>query len=72
MQSIPVFLDITKVVLDFLWNNADICSTQRLCHVIFFFFLDLLEIRYNCAKFHYCRICVIDYKEGGSFAPPHP
>ena len=32
--------------------------------------LDLLQVRYNCAKFHHCRICVTDFREGGSFCPP--
>ena len=37
------------------------------------YFLDLLYVRYNCAKFHQCRICVTDFREGGPFCPsPHP
>ena len=36
-------------------------------------FLGLLLVRYNCAKFRYCRMCVIDFKEEGPFRPhPHP
>ena len=37
-------------------------------------FFDLLRVSYNCAKFHHCRICVIDFRDGGLFAPPplHP
>ena len=40
----------------------------------FIYFLDLLWVRYNFAKFHHCRICVADFREGGLFAhtPPHP
>ena len=26
--------------------------------------LDLLWVRYNCAKFHHCRICVTEFKDG--------
>ena len=37
MQSIPVFLDITKFA-DFQCNNADVSRTQRVCHVIYRFF----------------------------------
>ena len=37
MQSISVFLDITKVA-DFRWKNADICRMQGVCHVIDIFF----------------------------------
>ena len=37
------------------------------------YFLDLLLVRYNYAKFHHCRICVADFREGeGAFWPPHP
>ena len=36
------------------------------------YFLDLLYVRYNCAKFHQCRICATDFREGGLFAPTHP
>ena len=33
---------------------------------------DLLCVRYNCAKFHHCKICVTDFREGGTFPPPLP
>ena len=32
------------------------------------YFLDLLYVRYDCAKFHYCEIFVTNFKEGGLFA----
>ena len=41
MQSISVFLDITKVS-DFLWKNTDVCGTQEMCHVIYIFFVSSL------------------------------
>ena len=31
---------------------------------LFLYFLDLPQVRYNCAKFHHCRICVTDFREG--------
>ena len=31
-------------------------------------FLDLLWVRYNCAKFYHCRLCVTDFREGGGGA----
>ena len=31
----------------------------------FILFLDLPYVRYNCAKFHHCRIGVADFREGG-------
>ena len=37
-----------------------------------YIFLGLLWVRYNCAKFHLCWICVTDFREGGPFChlPP--
>ena len=40
--------------------------------MIHIFFGSSFGVRYNCAKFHYCRICATDFSEGGLFAPPHP
>ena len=72
MQSISVFLDIAKFA-DFRRKNADVSRTQGVCHVIHTFFLDLLWGRYNCGKFHHCRICVTNFREeGGIFASPPP
>ena len=35
------------------------------------YFLDHLQVRCNCAKFHQCRMCVTEFREGGVFlAPP--
>ena len=39
------------------------------CVTWFIYFLDLLWVRYNCAKFHHCRICVTDSKEGAFLSP---
>ena len=61
MQSISVFLDIAKFA-DFRWKNADVSRTQEVCHVISIFFGSSLG-RYNCAKFHQCKICVTDFKD---------
>ena len=66
MQSISVFLEFA----DFRWKklmSAELKETVTW----FIYFLDLLCIRYNCPKFHHCRICVTDFMEGGViFAPP--
>ena len=32
MQSISVFLDITKVI-DYRWNTANVSKTEEVCHV---------------------------------------
>ena len=37
MQSIYVFLDITKIA-DFWYKNTDVSITQGGCHVIYIFF----------------------------------
>ena len=31
------------------------------------YFLDLLWLWYNSAKFHHCRRCVTDFRDGGLF-----
>ena len=70
MQSIPVFPDVTKIA-DFQWKNADVSRTQGVCHVTFVFFWSPLG-KYNCAKFHQCRACVTDFREGGPFCTTPP
>ena len=34
--------------------------------------MDLLLVSFNFAKFHHCRICVTDFKDGAFFALPYP
>ena len=51
---------------DFQWKNATVSRTQELCHV------DLLYVKYKCAKFHHCRIYVTDHRDGGIFSTPLP
>ena len=36
MQSISLFLDITKVT-DFHWKTADVSRIEGVCHVIYIF-----------------------------------
>ena len=36
------------------------------------YFLGLLQVRYNCAKFHHCRICVTDFRDWAFLPPPPP
>ena len=68
MQSTSVFVNITKVA-DFHWKNADDSRVQGVRYVIYIF-LDLLSVKYNCAKFHHCRICVTDFRKGVFLARP--
>ena len=49
-----------------------ISAELKECVTLFMYFLDLHQVRYNCAKFHNCRICVADFRfqEGGPFLLP--
>ena len=69
MKSISTFLAIAKFT-DFWEKNADFSRTQKTCHVIHIF-LDLLQVRYKCAKFHHCRICVTNFRKGAFLPPSH-
>ena len=42
MQSISVFLDITKDV-DSQWKNVDVSRTQGVCHIFHLFFASPLD-----------------------------
>ena len=53
--SISILLDVTKIV-DFWWEYTDVSRTQEVCQVIYMC-LYLLWVRYNCVKFHHCRMC---------------
>ena len=55
------------------WFPAKKCWFQQKSRSVSrdsYYFLDLLRVRYNCAKLDHCRICVTDFKEGGTFLPP--
>ena len=52
MQSIPVFLDITKVA-DFRWKNGVVSRTHGVCHMIYIFLGSF---------FHHRRICMTDFR----------
>ena len=67
MPSISVFLDIPKFA-DFWWKMLISVWLKRYA-TWFRYFFNLLWVRYNCAKFHHCRICATDFREGGLFAP---
>ena len=49
-----------------------ISAKLRGCVTWLIYFLDLLYVRYNCAKFHHCRICVTDFREAVAFLAPPP
>ena len=67
MQSIHVFPDILKN--DDFRRKTLMSAELKGCVTLFMYFLDLLQVRYNCVKFHQCRICVTDFREGGLFWP---
>ena len=39
------------------------------CVTGFIYFLDVLWLRYNYVKFHHCRICMTDFREGAFLQP---
>ena len=62
-----------------IWQNLLISGEKILtsgefkgCVTWLIYFLDLLWVRYNWAKFHHCRIYVTDFRKGGRFCPTHP
>ena len=67
MQSIFVFLDIVKAA-DF--NEKMLCQqNSRIVSRNLLYLLDRLFVRYNCAKFHHCRICVTNFRKEWLFGP---
>ena len=57
----------------FLVKKILMSAELKGCVTWFIYFLDVLWVRYNCATFHHCRICVTEFREGGPFWPaPHP
>ena len=70
-NTIYICISCIAKFVDSRWKNADASRTQG-CVAWFTYFLDLLWVRYNCAKFHYCRIYVTDFREGGPFCTPPP
>ena len=55
------------------WFPVKKCRCQKnprgLSHDSYIFWITV--IRYNCAKFHHCRIWVTDFWKEGAFWPPH-
>ena len=43
----------------------------EMCANLFVYVLNLLWVRYNCAKFHHCSICVRDLRKGVFLLAPH-
>ena len=66
MKYTSAFLDIKKFA-NFWRKNADVSRTQGVRHMIHRFFESSLG-KVNCAKFHYCRICVTGFRVG-TFLP---
>ena len=66
-SNISVFSDIANA--DFWQKSPGFSTAQGVFHVIHMF-LGVLQVRYFCAKFHHCRICVTDFRERSIFAPP--
>ena len=71
MQSTSAFLDManfTDLNTEEILMFAELKGVSRDSH-IYIYILDLLQVRYNCAKSHHCRICATDFREGVLYAP---
>ena len=55
---------------DSWWKNADEWNSRDMSHDLHIFWIFLGKD--NFAKFHHCRICVTDFKDGGALLPPPP
>ena len=51
------------------WRKMLMSVEIMVCVMRFIYFFELLYVRYNCGKFHHCRICVTDSREGVLFGP---
>ena len=79
-KRIRIYISKWNLYLYFLIQQNLLISCEKMlmstklkgCVTSFIYFLDLLQVRYNCAKFHHCRISVTDFRERGLFAPPPP
>ena len=69
MQSVSVFVDITKA--SGFRKKILMSAEMKMCATLFVYVLNLLQVRYNCAKFHHCRICVRDFRKGAFLLAPH-
>ena len=49
-----------------MWMSAELKG----CVAWFIYFLNLLWVRYNCAKFEHCRICLTAFRAGAFLRPP--
>ena len=67
MQSISVFLDITKVADS---GEKMLISAEIKGPVMQFMFFGSFLGKVYCAKFHYCRICLTDCRKWGFLPLP--
>ena len=80
VQRIRSYVSKCNLYLYFLiWQNLLISGKKMLisgdlrwCVRWLIHFLDLLWVMYYSAKFHHCRICVTDFREGRTFLHPPP
>ena len=51
-----------------LFSDEKMLKSRGVSGDLYIFFL--LQVKYNCGKFHNCVICVTDFKVGGTFCLP--
>ena len=80
VKRIRNYLSKSNLYVYFLMSQNLLISGEKMlmsaeikeCVTWFIHFLDLPLVRYNCAKFHHCRICVADFRERGPKSPFPP
>ena len=72
MQSTSVFLDIPKLLIsnEKMLMSAKLKAVSRDLHVFGFPLGKLKLVPSKSTKFHHCRICVTEFRDGSLFAPP--
>ena len=78
IQRIRHYLFKCNLYLYFFISQELLISCEKMlmsaelkgCVAWFIYFLDLLQARYNCAKFHHCGLCVINFRVGSHFIFP--
>ena len=52
--------------------NEKILMSSELKRVSRDLYISWVFFKYSCAKFHHCRICVTDIRDGAFLPPPLP
>ena len=67
LNGLCIYISWYSKICWFMVKKMLLSAELKECITWFIYFLGLFPLRYNCAKFHYCRICATDFKERGPF-----